>query len=404
MMRTERRMKREWALGAALCACLAALALVLTSPAVTSRTEPILRDDPELTLRAGGSGTFLYLSIPVGDQGTFAPLGFGTPIFASNATHVATLAEYSGESIYVTASTALTPGVLLQIPLLQGSLKYVYNATGYAITVGGSSGSSVAIATAQGQWVNCADGANFTTPPGTGSGLPFCDAGSYYQSDGGTSGVCVAAPAAFPFCDAGSYYASDGGTSGVCVAAPTFDAAFATPPTLGSLEAGAVASSNVVIDGGGALTMCFSNAAVQTASCADVTMTANTWVTIDSFTPTLNSGAVIAERIRAQDYSAASSQTTGSFQRGYLSTDVTEFGDGSVTILTAGQTASGFSQPMTLNGGQSALCDGGACTAGGWNGEFGFQVYVEAGVVVVQGYVDAGAYRMSVSREQDQAK
>lgn len=115
-------------------------------------------------------GQPLYLGEPLGFDGATPQLGDAGVVFASDATHVATLAEYSASSLYVTAASGvtLTPGRLCQLPLVRGATFDITNAAGASLNFGGASGTTVAIASGATVRIKCTDGASYAAVGGGG--------------------------------------------------------------------------------------------------------------------------------------------------------------------------------------------------------------------------------------------
>lgn len=139
-------------------------------------------------IAAYASGTFIFLSAPLGDQGTFAVLGSSTANFGSDADHTATSAEYAGGSINATSTGSLTATRKLILPLNAGEAKDVFNGTtgGQSITVGGATGSATsAIANGNQARVVTPDGVNYYAISGGAPGLT--PVGTGFVVGGGSS-------------------------------------------------------------------------------------------------------------------------------------------------------------------------------------------------------------------------
>lgn len=123
-----------------------------------------------LTATLAWATTYIYLGGPIGNQGSFAPLGGTTVTFTSDANHTATLADYSPLGVNVVSTATLTATRQLVLPLEQGGAWLVYNNTtgGQAISVGGATGTTVTVANASSAVCWSPDGANFVQVSGGG--------------------------------------------------------------------------------------------------------------------------------------------------------------------------------------------------------------------------------------------
>lgn len=113
---------------------------------------------------------FIYLGGPIGNQGSFSPTGYSNAVFPADADHTATLAEFSGALVNVTGTISLTRKLIM--PLVQGMEWDIVNSTtgGQSISVGGSSGTTVTVASGTTARVACADGANYISIASGGGG------------------------------------------------------------------------------------------------------------------------------------------------------------------------------------------------------------------------------------------
>lgn len=133
--------------------------------------------------------TYLVLAEPLGNGGSFAPLGGATVTIPTDANYTASATDYRNRSLNIVSGVSLTAPRQVIVPLQQGITYELFNATtgGQAITFGGSSGATVTVAPNTLVVANCPDGANFySVSGGGGAGLPIA------SIDGGAAAPGVA--------------------------------------------------------------------------------------------------------------------------------------------------------------------------------------------------------------------
>jgi hypothetical protein len=129
----------------------------------------------------------------LGAGGNFPLVNSPTLVFTSDANHTMAYPEMSGSSgvLVVTSSVSLTATRQLVVPIAKGFQWFVVNATtgGQSITVGGSTGGTVTVASGAAAIVGC-NGTDYLTPPSGGGGgsITGVTAGTGL-SGGGTSGT-----------------------------------------------------------------------------------------------------------------------------------------------------------------------------------------------------------------------